>query len=77
MVYTVLSEVLSIRIPKELKEKMKRYKIDWSDEIRRYLEDRVRSLELLEILEDLEERSRRRKTRVDSAGIIRVDRDER
>ena len=41
------------------------------------MEDRVRSLELLEILEDLEERSRRRKTRVDSAGIIRVDRDER
>ena len=69
------SEVISIRIPRELREKMRRYKIDWAGEIRRFIEERVRSLELLEALGEVGERAQSRRTRVDSAVLIREERD--
>ncbi|MET1159546.1 MAG: hypothetical protein ABWW65_01160 [Thermoprotei archaeon] len=71
-----MSEVVSVRVPRELKEKMKKYRIDWSSEIRRFIEERIKSLELLEILDEIEERAGRRRTRVDSTKLIRETREE-
>ncbi len=73
-----MSDVISIRIPKELKEKMKKYSfVDWSDEIRKFLEERVRTLDLLEVLDDIEEEARKRRVKVNSAILIREDRERR
>ena len=72
-----MSEVVSIRVPRELKEKMKKYPIDWSSEIRRFIEERVRALELLEVLDEIERRAVKRMVRVNSVKLIRESREER
>lgn len=71
------SDVVSIRVPKELKKKMKKFDIDWSSEIRRFIEERVKLLELLELMDEVEGRAKRRKTRVDSVNLIKESRVER
>jgi hypothetical protein len=35
-------EVISFRIPKELKERIKEVDLNWSEEVRRFIEERVR-----------------------------------
>ena len=72
----VVSDVVSIRVPRELKEKMRRYRVDWSKEIREFIEERIRVLEFLEILDDIERKAERRRTRVDSVELIREAREE-
>ncbi|WP_297470941.1 hypothetical protein [Thermococcus sp.] len=37
--------VISVRVPDELKEKMKKYDINWSEEIRRFITARIREEE--------------------------------
>jgi predicted DNA-binding protein len=53
---STLSAVVSFRIPKELKEKMDRLRpyINWSDEIRKFIEKKVREYERLMIIEEVE-----------------------
>jgi post-segregation antitoxin (ccd killing protein) len=46
--------VLSIRIPKELKERMERYKIDWKRVITEAIEEKLRQLEAEEALRELD-----------------------
>jgi len=47
-----MSVVVSFRIPRNLKMRMEKFRqINWSDEIRKFLEERVRELELEELLE--------------------------
>jgi uncharacterized protein with von Willebrand factor type A (vWA) domain len=65
------SDVISIRIPRELREKMKRFNIDWSAEIRRFIEERVKLLELAEFVRELEVKARGRRVKVDSTLLIR------
>ncbi len=72
----MVSDVVSVRVPKELKEKMKKYRVDWSKEVRRFLEERVRILEFLEILDNIEKKAKNRRTRVDSVKLIREMREE-
>ncbi len=69
-----MSEVVSVRVPKELKEKMKKYNIDWSREIKGFIEEKVRTLELLEIIDEIEVRAEKRRTKVDSTRLIRESR---
>ena len=71
------STVITIRIPRELKEKMKKININWSEEIRRFIEEKIRSYELLETFEKIRRRAKKRKVRVDSTVLIREDRDRR
>ena len=73
----VVSDFVSIRVPRELKEKMRRYRVDWSKEIREFIEERIRVLEFLEVLDDIERKAERRRTRVDSGELIREVREER
>jgi hypothetical protein len=71
-----VSDVVSIRVPRTLREKMRRYNVDWAEEIRRFIEERIRMLELLETLDGLEERASRRKVNIDSTRLIRESREE-
>jgi DNA-binding transcriptional regulator GbsR (MarR family) len=50
-----MSDVLSIRIPKEIKRKMELLKdvVDWNEEIRKFLERRVDELYRRRIVEEV------------------------
>ncbi len=72
-----MSDVYTIRLPRKLKEKMRKYDINWSKEVRMFIEKRIRQLELLEILKEVESRAKNRKVEIDSSNLIREDRDNR
>ena len=76
LVYNTSPDVVSTRVLRELKEKMKRYKVGWSKEIRVFIEECVKVFELLELLNSIEKDAEKRKTRVDSAVLIRESREE-
>ncbi|NJE55614.1 hypothetical protein [Thermococcus sp. 21S9] len=46
--------VISVRVPDELKEKMKKYNINWSEEIRRFIELRVMEIEREKLLDEID-----------------------
>lgn len=70
-----MSDVVSVRIPRELREKMRKYRVDWSREVRQFIEERIRVLKFLGALEAIEKKTARRKTRVDSVMLIREERE--
>ncbi len=47
MVYQPMSEVVSFKVPKELKKKMREYadRVKWSEELRRYVINRIEEIE--------------------------------
>lgn len=47
-------EVISFRIPKELKKSMKEVDINWSEEIRNFIEARVREYKRRKALEEID-----------------------
>ena len=74
-----MSVVISVRIPKKLKEEMDKLDVVWSEEIRKFLETRVNELkkkkkleEVKEILSDLPE-----SPKGVAATLVREDRDSR
>ena len=69
------SSTFTVRIPRELKEKMKRFPVEWSEEVRRFIEEKVKRLELIGVIEEIELRAEKRRLRVDSARLIREDRE--
>ena len=71
-----MSSTFTIRIPRELKERMKKLPVKWSEEIRLFIEERVKHLELIKAIEDVELRAERRRLRVDSTRLIREDREQ-
>ena len=75
MVKTFMSATFTIRIPQELKKKMKKNPAEWSQEIRDFLEERIKQIELMKPLEEIEPRAEKRKTKIDSATLIREDRE--
>ena len=70
-----MSSTFTVRIPRELKEKMKRLPVEWSEEIRSFIEEKVKRSELLEVIEEIELMADKRRLRVDSAKLIREDRE--
>ena len=68
-----------LRIPRDLRAKMRLYsdRVDWSEEVRRFIERRVRELERERALEELEELIRRlpEAPRGTAASYVREDRD--
>ncbi|QOJ79106.1 hypothetical protein IG193_01165 [Infirmifilum lucidum] len=56
---------------------MKSFNVNWNEEIRKFILERIRSLELLQALDRIERNAEKRRTRVDSARLIREDRDRR
>jgi len=47
----VRTETLSIRIRKDLKDKMRKVKIDWRKEIEGFIESKIREIEAKEIID--------------------------
>ncbi len=47
-------EVISFRIPKELKKSIKEVDINWSEEVRRFIEDKVREYKRGKALEKID-----------------------
>lgn len=77
-----MSEVVSFKVRRELKRKMEMYRdrVNWADELRRFIENRVRELEALDnfqqVLSELEKASWSTPKGL-SWGLVREDRDSR
>ena len=72
-----MSTVIGIRIPKKLKEELDKLNIKYHDEIRRFLEKRIREEKMKRIMKRIEEISKQTK-RTDkntAAEFVREDRD--
>ena len=69
--------VITIRIPKELRERMARIDINWSEKIREFIAETVERYEAMGLVRELRERARKRRVRVDSTMLIRQDREAR
>jgi len=72
-----MSTTFTIRIPRELKEKMGKNHAEWSQEVRCFLEERVKQVELMKTLQEIEPKAEKRRTRADSTKLIREDRERR
>jgi hypothetical protein len=70
-----MSSTFTVRIPKELKEKMQKLPVEWGEEVRNFIESRVRQLELAEKIKSIGEKAERRKVKIDSTSLIREDRE--
>jgi len=70
-----MSSTYTIRIPRDLKEKMEKNPEEWSREIRNFLEERVKQIELAKTIQQIESRAEKRKTQTDSTILIREDRE--
>ena len=53
-IYGDVMAVVSIRIPDELKAKMKEVNINWSEEIRRFIEMKIREQEKRKLLDEID-----------------------
>ena len=80
LMYTVfiMSAVISIRVSKELKEKMKGIPIDWRREIERFIEQKIREYMKKKYLEIARRcREKMKMLPISGAELIREDRDAR
>jgi len=70
-----VSEIVTVRVSKDLRKRMKQIDIEWSEEIRRFIETRTRQYELLKIIKEVTNDPRRPTSPLDSTQLIREDRD--
>ena len=70
--------VVSVRIPKELKDRMSRLQEDWPDYLRRMIEHRIRQRERMEASKVIDGvRAKTKEGRYKAAKTVREDRDRR
>jgi hypothetical protein len=72
-----MESTITIRLPEDLKRQMDMYEINWSEELRKDISDRINALKMLSVLERMHKNSKSRKVKVDSTELIRQDRDTR
>jgi len=73
-----VSVKITVRIPRELKERMDRFShVNWSDVVRRALEERVREEEVKWALGVMDKVSRKARPGKPLAEVIRESRDRR
>ena len=72
-----MSTVIHVRIPRYVKEKLEEYGVNISEEVRRFLEERVRQLEAQKLVEELRKHLESMPMVRDSADLIREDRESR
>jgi predicted DNA-binding protein len=70
-----VSSTYTIRIPREIKDRMRKINVEWSEEVRGFIEERVKHLELVKAIEEAGSRAEKRKAKVDSTILIRKDRE--
>ena len=68
---------MTIRLPESLKKEMDKYDINWSDELRKDIANKIRTFKMLSLLEDMQKNSKLMRVKVDSTELIRQDRDSR
>ncbi len=74
-----MSAVISVRVPKRLKEELERLGINYAEEVRRFLEDLVRREKARRLRERMEEFKRRVAATGGNLSVeaVREDRDAR
>jgi hypothetical protein len=73
-----LVEVISIRVPKDLKEEMSKLDLNWAEYLRGAIEERVRAERMLRACKEMDElRKKTKTTKFDSTKIIRSMRNSR
>lgn len=73
-----LVEVVSIRVPKDLKEEMSKLDLNWAEYLRGAIEERVRAERMLRACKEMDElRKKTKTTKFDSTKIIRSMRNSR
>ncbi len=70
-----MESVITIRLPESLKRQMDSYKINWSDELRADISNKIKTLKMLAVLEKMQKNSKSMKVKMDSTELIRQDRD--
>lgn len=65
----------TVRIPRGLRERMRGLDVEWSEEVRGFIEERIKRLELMKALEEVGSRAEERAVSVDSTVLIREDRE--
>jgi len=73
----VMSVVIRVRIPRRLKEKLDELGVNVSEEVRRFLERKVRQLEMQKLARELGEELKGERMVSDSTPLIRFDREHR
>jgi len=76
--FTNMSEVISTRIPKELKEEMKRVNVNWEDFLRRAIEEKLKEEKRKMAVKMMDEsRKKTEGIKFDSVEVIRGLREKR
>jgi len=71
-------EVVSIRVPKDLKEEMQRLDVDWAEYLRAAIEERVRNERMIRACREMDElREKTKGVKFDSVKVIRDARNSR
>lgn len=71
-------EVVSIRVPKDLKEEMSRLDLDWADYIRQVIEERVKAEKMRRACKVMDElREKTKGVKFDRVKVIREARNSR
>lgn len=71
-----MSSVYSIRLPKKLKDELHSFtNVDWQNETRIFLEERVRRERIKRQLEEAKKNKARMKMTLDAAKLVREDRE--
>lgn len=71
-----MSSTFSIRLPKKLREEMKKYsEVDWADEIRKCIKEKINKLKLEEVLTKARTLREKMMKEVNHAELIREDRE--
>lgn len=68
---------MTLRVPEELKRKMESFSLNWSEELRSYIQRKIKMFELQALLQELKKARDKMKPLSDSTPLIREDRDMR
>ena len=70
-------EVISFRIPKELRDRIREVDLNWSEEVRRFIEERMREYKREKALKEIDVMLKDMPSpeRGTAAGYVREDRD--
>jgi len=72
------TETITVRVPKRIKFEMKRRSnVNWSMDIRNFIEAKLKAAEFLDTLKKIEARAKHRRVSLDSTMIVRAARDSR
>lgn len=72
-----MSDVITLRVSHETKKLMSQMNLNWSEELRRYIEGRIKSFHLHKLLPQIIKNADKIRVKTDSTALIREDRDSR